>query len=331
MKKNVNPGVHQQQSLNACNDISPLQTDRNTDLPPEKCDPQPSQRDPYTSPDTGWIQDAANKKIGIGADATCDPMQTGQIVNDTTSNRAVVYRYSKAIRGCDEAMLDLFRNVVVLDEDGKAHPVPVMWGTQEKAVQYILADNVRNDETAVVDRVRLPLMAIRDTSLEFDQSRYVYHQALDYMRRLRPDRKPGFTQRERYERDTVFGVARGIPINRGYTLTAWTMYIEDIDQILEQILLKFSPIAYINVRGVQWETIVTLDSIANNVDAEPGEKLRIIKYQFNFTAQTYIPQPIARKKAVLRTKTDIFNSVDEEKITEVFGRIEEAVEEFEQL
>jgi hypothetical protein len=151
------------------------------------------------------------------------------------------------------------------------------------------------------------------------------------MRRLRPDRKPGFTQRERYERDTVFGVARGIPINRGYTLTAWTMYIEDIDQILEQILLKFSPIAYINVRGVQWETIVTLDSIANNVDAEPGEKLRIIKYQFNFTAQTYIPQPIARKKAVLRTKTDIFNSVDEEKITEVFGRIEEAVEEFEQL
>jgi hypothetical protein len=62
-------------------------------------------------------------------------MQTGQIVEDMRNpEREVLYRYSKSLRGCDEAMLDLFSNVVVIDEDGKAHKVPIIWGTQERAV-----------------------------------------------------------------------------------------------------------------------------------------------------------------------------------------------------
>ena len=101
-----------------------------------------------------------------------------------------------------------------------------------------------------------------------------------------------------------------------------------MNQILEQILLKFSPIAYIRVRGVPWETGVKLDSIANNLDVEPGDQnIRVVKYQFNLTAETYIPQPITRRKAVLKTKTNVFNSTKQEEITEVLQRIDEAVEE----
>ena len=126
----------------------------------------------------------------------------------------------------------------------------------------------------------------------------------------------------------MFGTARGIPIDVGFTLYAWTLYIEDMNQIIEQLLLKFSPIAYIKVRGVPWETGVKLDSIANNLDVEPGDQnIRVVKYQFNLTAETYIPQPITRRKAVLKTKTNIFNSTKQEEITEVFNRLEDAVEE----
>jgi hypothetical protein len=150
------------------------------------------------------------------------------------------------------------------------------------------------------------------------------------MRDLRPDGKPGFTVDEKYERDTVFGVARGLPINISYNLLVWTLYVATMDKIEEQIILKFSPVAYINVRGVQWEVIVTLDSIANNINYEPGDqKQRIVKYQFNMTAQTYIPQPIVRKKAVLKTRVDIHNSIEPEEITETLGRLEQAVEELE--
>ena len=125
-------------------------------------------------------------------------------------------------------------------------------------------------------------------------------------------------------------MARGIPVNMGYTLTAWTMYREDMNQIVEQIMTKFSQVAYIRVTGVPWEVIVKLDSVANNINNEPGDQqIRIIKYEFNMTAQTYIPQPIERKKAVLRAKIDFVDGLTEETITDVLGRIELSVKELE--
>lgn len=326
----VNPGNHQEKSLRDCNDVSPLQSSINNDKVLNQCCPEESLKSTH-GPDLGWLEESASKKIGLGQEAQCDPSQTGQIVEDINKpNKNAVYRYSKSIRGCDEAMLDLFNNIVVLDEDGKAHKVPIIWGTQERAVAWILQDNTQKDGSLVVDRIRLPAMAIYGSGIEFDQSRYTYHRALDYLRQLRPDNKPGFTTNEKYERDTVFGVSRGIPVNKTYSLIAWTMYMEDIDQILEQIYLKFSPIAYIKVRGVHWETIVTLDSVMNNLDYEPGDQnQRVIKYEINLTAKTYIPQPIIRKKSVLKTKVDFYNSVEEDKITDVIGRLEQAVKEFE--
>jgi hypothetical protein len=225
-------------------------------------------------------------------------------------------------------MLDLFNNIAVIDEQGKAHKVPIIWGTQERAVAWILQENTKKDESLVVDRIRLPAMAIYGSGVEFDQTRYTYHRAIDYLRDLRPDKKPGFTIKEKYERDTVFGISRGIPVNKSYSLLLWTMYTEDMDQILEQIFLKFSPVAYIKVRGVHWETTVNLESVANNVDYEPGDQnQRIIKYELNLMAKTYIPQPITRKKSVLRTKVDIHNDVEENKINDVLGRLEDSVDE----
>lgn len=329
----VNPGNYQEKKLTDCNDVSPLQSNLNKDSVPKQCgnDGEESLKSTH-GPDLGWLEEKSNKKVGLGQEKQCDPMQSGQIVEDISKpSRNVVHRYSKSIRACDEAMLDLFNNISVIDEDGKAHKVPIIWGTQEKAVAWILQDNTRKDGSLVVERIRLPVLAIYGSGVEFDQSRYLYHRALDYLRDLRPDNKPGFTVKERYERDTVFGVAKGIPINKSYTLIAWTMFMEDIDQILEQIFLKFSPIAYISVRGVKWETTVSLDSVANNVDYEPGDQnQRVIKYEFNLTAKTYIPQPIVRNKSVLKTKVDLHNSVDQDKITDVITRLENAVKEFEE-
>ena len=325
----TNPGNYQEKKLHDCNDVSPLQSMPIKDDVPKQCSSEESLKSSNNS-DFGWLEEAANKKTGLGHEANCDPIQSGQIVEDISKpNRDVVYRYSKSIRGCDEAMLDLFNNIVVLDEDGKAHKVPIIWGTQERAVAWILQDNTKKDGSLVVERIRLPAMAIYGSGFELDQSRFTYHKAIDYLRDLRPDRKPGFTVKEKYERDTVFGISRGIPVNKTYTLLVWTMFMEDIDQILEQIFLKFSPIAYITVRGVRWEIAVTLDSIANNVDYEPGDQnQKIIKYEINLTAKTYIPQPITRKKSVLKTKVDLHNNVEENEINEVFSRLEDAVDEF---
>ncbi len=312
--------------LNECPDPNPLYNLNVDDVNPEcdDCNKHPSQKD------VPFVADPRKDKKGIGQSGLCDPMQLGHIVDDFTHHpdRNTIYRYSKAKRGCDEAVKDLFNDVVVIDEQGSAHKVPIIWATQERAVAAILQENVRKDDSTIIDRIRLPMMAIYDSDFSMNTDRYIYHQAIDYLRYRRADGKPGFTQRERYERDTIFGVTRGLPVDIGYTLYAWTMYKEDMNQILEQIVLKFSPIAYIKVQGVYWETIVKLESIANNENMEPGgSNLRVIKWQFNLKAETFIPQPIVRKKAVLKTRVDVVDGIDDMEITEIIKRLEESAGE----
>jgi len=306
-----------------CNELNPFYNINVDKVNPicDDCDKHPSQKD------VPFIEDL--KRTSNGQNNQCDPMQSGDIVQDFTKNpnRNIIFRYSKAKRGCDEAVLDLFDNVVVIDTQGTAHKVPIIWGTQERAVAAAIQENVRKDDSTVIDRLTLPLMAIHDSDFSINSSRYIYHQALDYMRQRRPDRKPGFTKSERFERDTVFGIARGIPVDIGYTLYVWTLYKEDMNQILEQIVTKFSPIAYIKVQGVYWETIVKLESIANNENLEPGgSNLRLIKWQFNMKAETFIPQPIVRKPSILKTRVDIVE-IDDGEITDIIDRIERSVDE----
>lgn len=328
---NSNNPNHQQRSLNDCN-TKGIPADVNLDDAPPYCGKDAEDIDNrrgINDDSLNWLKDQSMKKTGFGARNDCDPMQRGLIINDPSNpDRNVIYRYSKSIRGTDEAMIDMFRTVTVLDEDGKAWPIPVLLGPPEKAVAAIVQDNVRKDETLVVDRLKLPMLAITQTSVDYDLNRFTYHKAVNYFRDSTG--KPGLTLKEKYNRDTVLGLARGVPINIGYTITAWTMYREDMNQILEQILSKFSHTAYIRVTGVPWEVIVKLDSIANNIEAEPGDKnVEIVKYEFNMTAETYIPQPIERKKAVLKMKIDFVDGMTEAEITEVIAKIEESVKELE--
>ena len=319
MAEIVNIGNHNQRNLVDCTDKGIANNVPKKDSP-KPCDTEKS---------NSWLEDVSNRKLGLGEQANYDAMQSGKITNSIKDpNRNTIYRYSKAIRACDEAMVDLFRGIEVLDNDSVSHPVPVIWASQEKAVAAIIQENVRKDNSLVVDRIKLPMLAIWSNGMNFNQDRYIYHQALDYMRNLRSDGKPGFTVAEKSGRDTVFGVARGIPVDINYTLYAWTLYLEDMDQILEQIVLKFSPIAYIGVRGVPWEIGVRLESLANNLDVEPGDQnIRVIKYEINMTVDSFIPQPIVRKKSVLKTNISVSDTVDTENVGDVVSRISDTAEE----
>lgn len=335
-------------NFTSCNEPSGFIKSLNTDNPPPFCreskaitssgtighKPYSENQKDVGSVDLSWLEDATQSKLGQGFEALCDPQQTGHIINEqgmSPPNRDTVYRYHKSVRGTDEAMKDLFSDIVVIDEVGKAHNVPIIWGTQEKAVAFILQDNVRKDDSLVVDRIRLPMLAIHPSSYNFNLDRYVYHKAINYLRDPNNNLRPGFTTNERYERDTVFGVSRGLPLDIGYTLYAWALYEEDMNQIFTQIYSKFSHMAYIRVKGISWEIGVKLDGLSSNVEYEPGDKkTRVFKYQFNVTAESFVAQPIVRKKAVLKTNIEITNSVIDEEITQVLARLEQAVKELEE-
>jgi hypothetical protein len=318
---------HQEKQINPCPDPSLLSLSNNIDPPPGMdCHMSPdNQNDINTHGASDWLQDNFISNLGNGSANNCDPMQAGKIVNEPASelNENTIYRYSKALRGTDEGVMDLFRNIVVIDEDGKAVQVPIIWATQERAVAAILQKNVRKDETLVVDRIILPMMAISSTGYEFDTKRYTYHQAMSYVDAYtgrEPNKSEKFSNRS-----TLFGIGRGIPINISYTMYAWTMQLEDMNQIFEQIVTKFSLVAYIKVRGVLQEVIVKLDSIASNLNTEPGDAAqRVIKFQFGLTAETFVPMPAKIYDSLIKVvKTDLVNSVDEDKITKIMAKIEE--------
>lgn len=318
-------------SLNECNDKGP-DRDPNIDQPSNYCGPDIVNQ-PYGS-QRDVLHDSASerrKRNRIGQAANCDPMQqSGWNLEAIRVNpsRETINRYSQIFRGADQAMKDLFDDITVEDDNGVAHKVPIRLSTPEKAVAFILQENVRKDGTFVVDRIPLPLLSLNRTDFTFDQSRYMYHKCVNWFRGYRDDQKPGWTENEGgISRSTVFGKAWGLPINITYQLNAWAMYTEDMNQILEQLQMKFSPVAYIRIQDVNYETIVKQDSTGNNKESEPGDKnVRVIKYQFNYTVETYIPQPIVRRKAVLDVKYDILN-VYKDEILDVLGKVDIKAEE----
>lgn len=300
MPKIFTTGNHNIPSQDNCSGLSPVKADLR-EHETKSCQPD--------EPDI-CLEFGRRKKFGH--DATADPMQSGSIINGMLGKTNHINRFSNALRGCEQGVAEMFSNLVVLDEDGKAFPVPLFKGPQEKAVVWLMSEHARKDNTLVVDRPALPLLALHHTDIQPAPERYIYHKA-----------KTHHYGTEVLERDTVFGVARGVPVNMSFSLYAWTYFMEDMLQIIEQIMLKITPMAYISIHGVPWEVGVKLDSVANNIDIEPGDQnARVVKYQFNLTAETYIPQPIVRNKTVLKMRTDYFNSVDEKQMNTVYDRQE---------
>lgn len=61
------------------------------------------------------------------------------------------------IRQKEESLMTILKTITITDKDGLAHPVPVIYGTQQKAAAYVTADA---KEDGVVDRIRLPLITV---------------------------------------------------------------------------------------------------------------------------------------------------------------------------
>lgn len=276
-----------------------------------------------------FIENPLSGKVGLGQGLLCDPMQTGHIVPSAGDSKDVIYRNGNGLRAIDEAVKNLFEDIVVIDDQSQVHGVPIIWGTQEKAVDIIIQNNVRKDNSLVIDRIPTPIMSIHSSMPSWAPDRYLYHKAIDYKRGLRKDGKPGFTVNERYERDTVLGFAKGIPVDVGFELVIWTTFEDDMKQILDQVLHKLTPLGYIRLQNVtNAENFVRLDSISDNSNLEPGDKdKRVLKAVVGMTAITYIPQPIVRQKAVLKTRIDIVDGITEDDIQQVIARLEEAVGE----
>jgi hypothetical protein len=89
-----------------------------------------------------WAVESWALALGVVtlADITNEPNESPTEKTSWTAGRSGRdSRYDAALVGCDQAMLQLFANVVV-EYRGKTFPIPVIYASEEDAVAYILGE-----------------------------------------------------------------------------------------------------------------------------------------------------------------------------------------------
>lgn len=190
------------------------------------------------------------------------------------------YYYYNVIRKTIIQFLDLFNDIQVARyrRDGmieKYVDVPIKLWAKEKAWYWI--NERKDDET-------LPIISAQMLSIEYDTQR----QTNPY-------------QKITCEVDETSGQRSDLinprPYNIGFSLSIWSKYMVDVDQILEQILPWFGPHVMMKVNineiGVSFDAKVIFQAATPEILAEMvDDQYRVIQWNIDFQIQTYLFLPI---------------------------------------
>jgi hypothetical protein len=96
-----------------------------------------------------------------------------------------------------------------------------------------------------------------------------------------------------------------VPYNVGFTLSIWSLHMVDVDQILEQILPFFTPVVFTRINMPELDAtldikIAFLTCAPENTIDMPDEEVRIVKWNVDFIAHTYLFKPVKNTKIITK-------------------------------
>ena len=207
--------------------------------------------------------------------------------------------YNRTIRKVVVAFGTLFNDITLqrytLDGATKKEVfrVPLSYGSKEKYLTRITSDPNLNKSVATV----VPRISFELTGMSYDTSR-----------------KQASTL-QNFSANTATGIKTQyspIPYNFDFSMSIYVRNTEDGTQILEQILPFFTPDFNVTVDFVpsmdqKYDMPVLLTSVANEVDYE-GDMLstRLIIWNLEFTAKSYIWPPVKSGKIIRQANTSIY-------------------------
>lgn len=188
------------------------------------------------------------------------------------------YYFFKCIRKTIIQFLDMFNDINIERYDvngvvkGK-YRVPIRYGPKSKAYLFV-REGGRNEEM-------LPMISVYLTGIDFDPARLTNK----YQEILVNDTKT-----------SGIYAKNAMPYNIGFTVNIWALHMVDIDQIYEQILPYFGPHAFIRVKIPEMDMTYDVKVILNGcspvmTDDTSEEEARVIKWDTNFTCQTWLFKP----------------------------------------
>ena len=169
------------------------------------------------------------------------------------------------------AMISSFNNVNYIDSENKVVNIKCIHANAERAVAKLKQEN----------NIILPILSISQTVSDNDDRRR---------------RQSSLLVHEKYwdaEKNRAFRVLSFAPrpVNIKYQIHIWTKYMADMDEILEQIRLKFNPEMLV---PTAYSTLTKgyIDSEEDVGEVTAGDKeARVLKKTISVTVRTYIPSP----------------------------------------
>ena len=168
-----------------------------------------------------------------------------------------------------KTLTEVLNDFKVVKSDETVRTVGVVFASPERAIAKF-KDSVTT---------KLPLISVGFNGIEVDSQR----------------RRPSFNivqsktwDKEKRQAIRVYAMAP-VAADLKYSINIWAKYIEDMNQITEQLMLKFNPSVAVNTSfGDDFE--IFIEDVSDMSDLTPGDKQdRVIRRSVKVTAKGYIP------------------------------------------
>ena len=216
------------------------------------------------------------------------------------------YYYHEIIRKTIIAFGTLFNDINIKhkkqdDSNFSNIKVPIAYGPVEKFLARLEQKQNLRERVAIT----LPRIAFEMNSIQYDSSRKV-------------STMQTFIAKSNVDDKTVNKVFMPVPYNLGIQLSIMTQYNDDALQIIEQILPYFQPsfnitIDLVSAIGEKRDIPLILGGINFKDNYESGyEEKRIIIYNLDFTAKTYLfgPLPDSTEGLIKKVQVDYYTNTN---------------------
>lgn len=190
-----------------------------------------------------------------------------RIFKMTQSKHNVSFIYKESLR----SMISCFNDIGYFDSEEKFVPIKCIHGNAERTIAKLFQE----------DNIILPILSITQTVSDNDKDRQKYESVLVHEKYWDSDKNRAIRILSLSPR----------AVNIKYQLSVWSKYMSDLDQILEQIRLKFNPEMEVPT-GFSTISKAYLDSEEAVGTATARDKEdRVIQKTLNIILRTYVPNP----------------------------------------
>ena len=190
-----------------------------------------------------------------------------KIYEMTTSKNSISFIYRELLR----SMIASFNDLGYINSEDAFVDIQCIHANAEREIAKLKKEN----------NIILPIVSVAQTTSDNDVNRRRNESVLVHEKHWDNDRQRAFR---------ILSLAPR-PVNVKYQLHIWTKYLADMDQIVEQVRLKFNPEMQVPTK---FSTLAKA-SIESEDDVGPptaGDKDdRIIQKTISIVVRTYVPSP----------------------------------------